>query len=534
MKLTRPTSGWPVAGSGLLLAHAHSFLVQKTSASLRMETDLKTLLEGLPLTKASGPAKPAVLSLATDSRRVLPGALFFALPGQRTDGQHFIEEAIGRGAVAVIATRPARVPGHIAFVEVAPEKQRLLLAEVARRFYGHPEKVLDVVGVTGTNGKTTVGFLTRHLLGRDHGPVGLLGTVEYDLGARTLPAYRTTPEAADLYAMLAQMRDAGCQRAVMEVSSHGIDQHRVAGLPVKVAIYTNLSQDHLDYHPSLDAYFETKLRLFTGDLGTPPAAAVVNLDDARGHELVARLPVGVDAITYGEHENALLRATEVELSASGSRFLISWAGETLAASLRLPGRYNVQNALAAVGAALSLGESLAAAVARLAEFPGVPGRMERIDEGQDFAVFVDYAHTDDALRNALGMLRPITTGRLHCLFGCGGNRDRSKRPRMVAAVQEAADIAWATADNPRREALEQIFADMRTGITDPGGITFINDRRRAISVALDACRPGDTLLIAGKGHETYQEFADSVVPFDDRQVTGDLLRRKRAHGAPQP
>jgi len=534
MNVTRNPAGWPVAGSGLLLAHAFSFLVQKTSASLRMETDLKTLLAGLPIVQAIGPVKPLITSLATDSRRVMPGALFFALPGLKTDGQNFVEEAIGRGAVAVIGSRPARVPGHVAYVTLAAADLRPALAEVARRFFGNPERALDLVGVTGTNGKTTVAFLTRHLLGRELGPAGLLGTVEYDLGGRTLPAYRTTPEAADLYAMLAQMRDAGCRRAVMEISSHGIDQHRVDGLPVKVAVYTNLSQDHLDYHSDLDAYFAVKARLFTGELGSAPEVAVINLDDPRGQALLDLLPAGVEAISYGEHAAARLRASEVVLASTGSRFVLTLDGESLPVEVALPGRYNVQNVLAALGAALALGVPLATAIERLRSFPGVPGRMERVDEGQDFAVFVDYAHTDDALRNALSMLRPITSGRLHCLFGCGGNRDRGKRPRMVKAVQECSDIAWATADNPRREELEQIFADMKSGVIDPGRVTFIPDRRRAIRVALDACRPGDTLLIAGKGHETYQELADSVVPFDDRQVARELLRAKRIPGMPQP
>lgn len=534
MNVTRNPAGWPVAGSGLLLAHAFSFLVQKTSASLRMETDLRTLLAGLPVVQASGPAKPAITSLATDSRRVMPGALFFALPGLRTDGQNYVEEAIGRGAVAVVASRPARVPGHIAYITLAPDDLKPALAQVARRFYGQPEQVMDLVGVTGTNGKTTVAFLVRHLLGLDEGPVGLLGTVEYALGARTLPAYRTTPEAADLYAMLAQMRDAGCKRAVMEVSSHGIDQHRVHGLPFKVAVYTNLSQDHLDYHADLDSYFEVKARLFTGETGARPGTAVINLDDPHGAGLAARVPEGVELITYGEHPEAQLRATNVQLAAGGSRFELTWNGVTSMVDLELPGQYNVQNALAALGAVLALGVPLGVALERLRLFSGVPGRMERVDEGQEFAVLVDYAHTDDALRNALGMLRPITRGRLHCLFGCGGNRDRSKRPRMVQAVQELADIAWATADNPRRESLDQIFADMKGGVSDPASITFIPDRRRAISVALDACRPGDTLLIAGKGHETYQELADSVVPFDDRLVARELLRRKRSPGATHP
>jgi UDP-N-acetylmuramoyl-L-alanyl-D-glutamate--2,6-diaminopimelate ligase len=345
------------------------------------------------------------------------------------------------------------------------------------------------------------------------------------LGARTVPSFRTTPESLDLFGMMAQMRDAGCREAVMEVSSHGIDQQRVLGLQFAAAVFTNLTRDHLDYHRTLESYFEVKARLFTGATGAAPKVAVVNLDDPHGEILAARLAAGAAPrlVTFGENPRAQVRAEAVALNFKNTTFRLVWPEGALEVDSPLIGRYNLSNLLAAVATAWALGRDPADFVPRLQGWGGVPGRMERIEEGQPFNVLVDYAHTDDALRNALGMLRTITPGRLLVVFGCGGNRDRTKRPLMVKAVQAYADFAFATADNPRSEPLAQIFADMRPGATAPDRIAWIDDRRRALSLALDAARPGDCLLVAGKGHETYQEFADTVIPFDDRQVVRELI-----------
>jgi UDP-N-acetylmuramoyl-L-alanyl-D-glutamate--2,6-diaminopimelate ligase len=381
---------------------------------------------------------------------------------------------------------------------------------------------MQVIGVTGTNGKTTVTHLLKHFLSGDQ-RVGLLGTINYDLGARTVPSFKTTPESLDIYGMLAQMRDNGCRQAVMEVSSHGIDQQRVLGMHFGAAVFTNLTRDHLDYHQTFDAYFEVKTRLFNGAIGGMPKVAVVNLDDPYGEKLAALIPAGVKLVTFGEHPRALVRAEQVALNFKHSTFRLIWPQGELTVESPLIGRYNVNNLLAAIATAWGLGRDPVVILPRLKSFPGVAGRMERIEEGQPFNVLVDYAHTDDALRNALGMLRSITPGRLLVVFGCGGKRDRTKRPLMVKAVQEFADQAFATADNPRSEALAQIFADMRAGVTAPEKIAWIDDRRRAISLALDVAKPGDCLLIAGKGHESYQEFADTVIPFDDRQVVRELI-----------
>jgi UDP-N-acetylmuramoyl-L-alanyl-D-glutamate--2,6-diaminopimelate ligase len=471
-----------------------------------------------------GPLDRPISGLAIDSRRVVPGNLFFALPGLRADGATFIDEAVSRGAVAVVTQKlPAHPPAKVTFVQVADA--RAALAHVSQRYYRFPDRDMTVVGVTGTNGKTTVTHLIKHFLNGDQ-RVGLIGTINYDLGARTVPSFRTTPESLDIYGMMAQMRDAGCRQAVMEVSSHGIDQQRVLGLQFGAAVFTNLTRDHLDYHKSLDAYFAVKTRLFTGEIGTAPKVAVVNLDDGFGEKLGAKIAKqfpGQRIVTFGEDPRAQVRAEQVTLNFTNSVFKLVWPQGEMLVDSPLIGRYNVSNLLAAIATAWGLGRDPSVFLARLRSFKGVPGRMERIDAGQPFNVLVDYAHTDDALRNALGMLRVITPGRLLVVFGCGGNRDRAKRPLMVGAVQEFADFAFATADNPRTEPIAQIFADMQGGVTAPKNITWIEDRRRAISLALDACKPGDSLLIAGKGHESYQEFADTVIPFDDRQVVRELI-----------
>jgi UDP-N-acetylmuramoyl-L-alanyl-D-glutamate--2,6-diaminopimelate ligase len=498
---------------------------------------LSELFEAGEIVASKGRMQGPISGLALDSRRVVPGNIFFALPGSRADGARFIDEAVNRGASAVVASAlPVAAPAKVAFIRVA--NPRAMLARVARRYYRFPDRDLSVIGVTGTSGKTTVAHLIKHFLSGDQ-RMGLIGTINYDLGARTVPSYRTTPEAPDVFGMLAQMRDAGCRRAVMEVSSHGIDQDRVLGLQFGAAVFTNLTRDHLDYHRTLEEYFRVKSRLFTGGTGHVPPVAVVNLDDPCGEQLAARIAAEfptVKLVTFGENPRALVRAQSVVLGSTGSSFELvcpSSEGDKRVGgnSLHpvdspLPGRFNVSNLLAAIATGWGLGNDPAAFLTRLPELKPVAGRMERIDADQDYTVVVDYAHTADALRNAVGMLRPITTGRLLVVFGCGGDRDRARRPRMVEAVQGLADFAFATADNPRGEPLAQIFADMRPGAAAPEKIAWVEDRRRAISLALDVARPGDCVLIAGRGHESYQEFADKVVPFDDRQVVRELIADK--------
>ncbi len=494
-----------------------------------MGSALAELFADIELLSVKGTLETVVNAIVIDSRRAAPGCVFFALPGLRSDGYLFIDEAIARGAVAVVSTQPRQlVPSRVTFLQV--QNPRAVLADVARRFYGAPDEALELIGVTGTNGKSTVTHVLKHLLSAGQ-RVGLIGTINYDLGLRSVPSYKTTPESVDLYGMLAQMREAECRAAVMEVSSHGLDQQRVRGMRFAAVAFTNLTRDHLDYHHTLDEYFAVKARLFTGATARLPRVAAVNLDDSRGAELLALLPAGVRGVSYGTGPGAEVRASAVETRFDGSRFRLTWPGGHADVTTTLLGDFNVSNLLCAFAVAFGLGYDLVTLVPQLATLPGIPGRLEPIANDLGCNVLVDYAHTDDALRNVLSTLRAITPGRLLVVFGCGGNRDRSKRPRMTAAVQELADFAWATADNPRKEALAQIFADMKTGVTEPARIVFIDDRRRAIGLALEAAQSGDSVLIAGKGHEPFQEFGDTVVTFDDRQVARELITIKKMKAA---
>ncbi|MSU49978.1 MAG: UDP-N-acetylmuramoyl-L-alanyl-D-glutamate--2,6-diaminopimelate ligase [Opitutus sp.] len=474
-----------------------------------------------------GPLDRPISGLAIDSRRVVPGALFFALPGRSADGADFIDEAVSHGAVAVVTTAmPAHPPGKVTFIRVADA--RTALARAAQRYYRFPDRDMTVVGVAGTHGKTTVSHLLKYFLNGDQ-RVGLIGSINYDLGGRTVPSFRTTPEAPDIYGMMAQMRDAGCRQAVLEVSSRGIDQQRVGGLQFGAVVLTNLTGDHPDCRGSIERGCELKMRLFNGGTGAVPKVAVLNLDDPQGVRLAEKIAAGVPTVrlvTFGENPAAQVRAGNILSDFRRTTFRLAWPGGAMDVESPLVGRYNISNLLAAIATAWGLGRDPVVFLARLRAFQGVPGRMERIDAGQAFEVRVDYAHTDAALRHALGMLRPLTRGRLLVVFGCGGNRERAKRPRMTRVVQEFADFAFATADNPRREAIAQIFDDMRAGATAPGKIAWIDDRRRAIGLALGMARPGDCLLIAGKGHESCQENSDTVFPFDDRQVVRELIGSK--------
>ncbi len=465
-----------------------------------------------------------ISGLAMDSRRVAPGNVFFALPGFRLDGAHFVDEAMSRGAVAIVTENmPAHPPAKVTFIQVA--NARASLARVSQRYYKFPDRDLSVVGVTGTSGKTTVSHLIQHFLSGDQ-RVGLMGTINYDLGARTVPSFRTTPESLDVYGMLAQMRDAGCRQAVVEVSSHGIDQQRVHGLRLGAAVFTNLSSEHLDYHATTSAYFDVKTRLFNGENGAAPKVAVVNLDDQHGVQLAARIPSEVRTFTYGQTPTAHVRAENIEYTLKNTNFKLIWPAGAMQIESPLVGSFNLSNLLAAIATAYALGRDPFVFLAKLRAFKGIPGRMERIEEGQEFEVLIDYAHTANSLRAALGMLRPMTPGRLFVVFGCVGNRERTQRAAMAETVQEFADLAMVTADNPKEESLTQIFTDMQAGVTQQEKFTWIEDRRRAIRLALDACKPGDTLVIAGKGHESYQHLGSTVVPFDDREVVRDLLRHK--------
>jgi UDP-N-acetylmuramoyl-L-alanyl-D-glutamate--2,6-diaminopimelate ligase len=474
-----------------------------------------------PLT-VRGPLDFDIEGIAYDSRLARRNYLFVALPGRREDGARFVDDALRRGAVAIVSETDAWPRRDIAHLHVADA--RLALAELSSAFYDRPSERLELIGITGTNGKTTTSFMCRDILRAAGRGTGLIGTVQYEIGARTVPATRTTPEAPDVQFMLDQMLRAGCRGAVMEVSSHALDQKRVWGVDFDVAVFTNLTRDHLDYHGTLPAYFAAKAQLFRG-LGqlNKAATAVINLDDPWGQQLATIPGLRAGLLTYGLHVGADVRAEALELSAHGSAFRVEspWG----ATDVRLPllGRFNVSNALAAFAACGALGVAPAAMADALGGMGPVPGRLEPVPNRRGFQVFVDYAHTDDALRQVLVTLREVCRGRLIVVFGCGGNRDRTKRPAMGTVAEELADAVVLTSDNPRNEDPEAILAEIRAGMTGLRPCETIVHREQAIAHALGMARPGDLVLIAGKGHETYQEFDNTIVPFDDREVARQQL-----------
>jgi UDP-N-acetylmuramoyl-L-alanyl-D-glutamate--2,6-diaminopimelate ligase len=447
-----------------------------------------------------------------DSRAVEPGDLYAALPGARAHGADFAEQALARGAVAVLtdAAGAARVPGAPVLVATAP---RAVLGDVASWVHGHPSRDLTVLGVTGTNGKTTTAFLLEAGLRAAGRATGLLGTVLTRIGDEEVPSERTTPEATDLHALFAVMRERGVDAVAMEVSSHALAFGRVDGVRFAVSAFTNLSQDHLDFHADMEDYFRAKASLFT------PARSdrgVIDADDAYGRRLLATPQIPL--LPYGEQ--GVWRAEQPELRSDGSSFRLLGPGVDLPASVQLPGAFNVSNAVCALATLVTAGVDPEDAVRGVAALPGVPGRMERIDVGQPFTALVDYAHTPDAVETLLRSVHEITTGRVIIVLGCGGDRDRGKRPLMGAAAVDGSDLAVLTSDNPRSEDPLVILDEM----AQPGAV-LEPDRRAAIARAVAEARPGDTVVVAGKGHESGQEVAGVVTPFDDRQVLREELSR---------
>ncbi len=485
----------------------------------------KDLARAVKAAKISGDASAEIKSLMDDSRRVTPGAAFFAVKGANTDGNRYVEEAAHRGAKVVVSEQPA--PKIFPATWIQCENMAEALARAAKNFYNSPDEAMKIFAATGTNGKTSVTWMLQKILSDNSLKCGLIGTIHYDLGGRCLPAGRTTPQALELYAMLNQMRYADCRAAAVEISSHAVAQGRARGMRTECAAFLNLTQDHLDYHGNMDDYFETKASLFTGALGSLPKSAVLNFDDPRGREIAGRIKGKCRVISFGiESRDADIRAEKIDMLPGGSKFTAVWDSGEEEARINMPGEYNVLNALAAAAMARAADVEIPAAMESLRTFKGVPGRMQKAKSPPNFDIFVDYAHTDDALKNGLSMLRKVAKGKLLVVFGCGGKRDRAKRPLMVRAVQKYADIAWATSDNPRGEDLGQIFSDMKKGVEFPDRIAFVEDRRRAINLAIDAASDGDCILIAGKGHETFQELGDTIIPFDDKRVAEELLNLK--------
>ena len=478
---------------------------------------LKTLAAALPTRQVIGTLDRTVESIAYDSRRVQRNGLFVALRGEKADGHEFIGSAIEKGASVIVTEREEQHPRVTCLVV---ENTRAALADLSANFYGHPAWKLKLAAVTGTNGKTTTTFLIKHICEKAGLRCGLIGTVRYEIGERILPAIRTTPESLALQELLAQIVNAGCRAAAMEVSSHALAQDRTRGLEWNVAVFTNLTQDHLDFHRTMESYFDSKAKLFAR-LGSQEKkrkpVAIVNIDDRYGEQLLKKIDQRVAVVTYGRSVRADFRASNYRVEFSGTSYQLDAHGKSYLVRVPLIGGFNVANSVAALAAANALGISLRDAVLSLGKSPQVPGRLELVPAKRQFQVFVDYAHTPDALKNVLKTLRELEPHRLIVVFGCGGNRDREKRPLMGEIVDRHADYAIVTSDNPRKEDPNAIIVEIEKGFRSSHYEKMV-DRTQAIDRAITLAQPRDIVLIAGKGHENYQEFADHTVPFDDIQV----------------
>src|SRR5881227_3449370 len=483
---------------------------------------LKTLLAATPVREIIGPTDRAVESIAYDSRRVQRDGLFVALRGEKSDGHDFIGQAIEKGATVIVAERAEKHPRASC---VVVENTRNAMADLAARFYNFPGRKLKLAAVTGTNGKTTTTFLIKHICEKAGMRCGLLGTVQYEIGDRILPAIRTTPEALDIQELLAQIVNAGGRAAAMEVSSHALAQGRTRGIEWDVAVFTNLTQDHLDFHRTMENYFEAKAKLFQ-DLASQSkkkkASAVINIDDRYGEKLLDRIAGKSPVITYGLGLHADFRASNYRTEFAGTSYQLDARGRSYLVRVPLIGRFNVANSMAALAAATALGVNLRDGVLSLARAPQVPGRLELVPAKRQFQIFVDYAHTDDALRNVLKTLRELKPRKLIVVFGCGGDRDRKKRPLMGRVTDELADHAIITSDNPRKENPDAIISEVEKGFRSTHYEKIV-ERAEAIRHAVAMAQPRDLVLIAGKGHEKYQEFADHTIPFDDIQVARRAL-----------
>jgi UDP-N-acetylmuramoyl-L-alanyl-D-glutamate--2,6-diaminopimelate ligase len=487
-------------------------------------TDLRASLPHAVNRRDADSADVVLHGVTHDSRAIRPGDLYAALPGAHAHGARFAAAAVAAGAVAVL-TDPAgaALAGPLGVPTLITADPRCDLAGVADWLYGRPSRRLTLLGVTGTNGKTTSAFLLDAGLRAAGHRTGLLGTVETRIGAERLGSVRTTPESADLQALFAVMVERGITAAAMEVSSHALAQHRVDGLRFAGALFTNLTQDHLDFHPTMRDYFEAKASLFTPDR---TAVAVVGTDGEWGRELAARTP---GSVTFALDRLADWTVVDLDARPDGSTFVARGPdGVAVPVRVRLPGRFNVANALGALALLVQVGVAPSDAAAGIGALTGVPGRMERVDVGQPFLALVDYAHTPDAVETLLGAVRELATGRVIVVLGCGGDRDRAKRPLMGSAAARLADLAFLTNDNPRSEDPDAILAQMtagvsRAGTVAPGKVVVIPDRSAAIAAAVAEAGPGDAVVVAGKGHESGQEQNGTVTPFDDRLVLADLL-----------
>ncbi len=495
---------------------------------------LSTLLQGVPVSKMYQTLygkmvvthEIEVAHVRYDSRKVERGDMFVAIPGNVIDGNRFLQRAIAQGAKVVVTNNNEAIDDyfcmHNGVVKIVVPDTRVALARLSANYYKHPADRLAIVGVTGTNGKTTTAFIVKALL-EASAPAGLIGTIEYAIGNKRLPATHTTPESLELQELFSTMVDHGCKAAVMEVSSHALHQHRVEGIPFRVGVFTNLTQDHLDYHPSMDEYFAAKKILF--DSLHPDATAVMNIDDAWGQNLASS--VMSRKITYGLDAAADIRATGIALSFQRTTFVIGYKNTSIDISAPLVGRFNVSNLLAAFSAGYAMGLSPELMRERFSILSPVPGRFEQIQAPAGWTAVVDYAHTPDALEKALKTIRDLLgtgrKGKILTVFGCGGNRDSGKRPLMGKIASTLSDKVIVTSDNPRHENPETIIDDIVAGIPPGCDMTRIPDRTEAIHQALSVAGKNDIVLIAGKGHEDYQIIGDKKYPFSDQRIVQEFI-----------
>lgn len=496
---------------------------------------LGELLQGLEgcvkILDRRGDLDVSVRGITDDSRMVSAGSLFVAVKGEQVDGHQFIPSAMKGGMVALVSQQIVK---DISIPYIRVEDSRKALGLLGGHFYGDPSSRIRMIGVTGTNGKTTTTYVCKSLLEAVGRKVGLIGTVAYQIGNATIPAAHTTPGALELQQLLSRMVKEGCSTAVMEVSSHALAQDRTSGCEYDVAVFSNLTQDHLDFHKTMEEYFQAKLRLFTGLTGSqkPNKRAIINLDDSYGARIAALCPAPV--WTYGIKAKADLRAEDVHLSLQGSTFHAATPVGTFPITSHLVGEHNVYNLLAAIGVALHEGATPDQVQSAVAQVTNVPGRFERVTAGQAFTVVVDYAHTEDALVRLLTAAQVLKTGRIITVFGCGGDRDRGKRPKMGLAAVHSSDVVILTSDNPRTEdphsILEQVEVGVIEGLRQRPHVQYrkVVDRREAIGEAIREARPGDMVLIAGKGHEDYQILGTTKVHFDDREVAREAIEQLKA------
>jgi UDP-N-acetylmuramoyl-L-alanyl-D-glutamate--2,6-diaminopimelate ligase len=491
---------------------------------------LADVIDSIFVKHVAGTLEVDVTGVYYDSRRVKPGGVFCALKGGGRDGHDYLDAAIGNGAVAIISEQPNPAAFAATWLQVGDARAAMALA--AANLEGLPSVGFPVIGVTGTNGKTTTAYLIHHLLKSVLHRAGLIGTIEYSTGDAVIEAPRTTPESPDLQHLIREMRDGDCRAMVMEVSSHGLAQHRVTGVSFDVGIFTNLTQDHLDYHRSMDAYFEAKRALFEQidhDI-RKKGVAIINADDVYGDRLNKTRFERLRKYTYGRSANVDFQASEIRSDFNGTQFKLTFRERQFLVRIPLIGSFNVYNTVAAIAAGYAIGLNLREIIAKMADAPQVPGRLEAVNTRQiNYRVFVDYAHTPDALVNVLNTLRALQPARIITVFGCGGDRDMTKRAPMAAAAEAGSDLCILTSDNPRTEDPRQILGDAVKGFLG-SGYEIVEDRRVAIKRAITLAGERDIILIAGKGHETYQEINGVRHDFDDRLIAAGFITEKSEGG----